>query len=141
MSIHQRRLKIITFTLAGTDYSCQLVTWNLDPGFTPGDLVYTFCAAGEGQNAFVEDTDGKPSLQIKFFSDWSAGGISDYLAANYGTTVAFVLDHHPDVVGEHVRWNGNLVLVAPPVGGDARTTEQQDITMPIVGAPTYTRVG
>lgn len=141
MSVHQRRLKIITLTVDEQEFSCQVQTWNLDPGIKTGDRQYTFCAAGEGENSFIEETDGEPTLELKFFSDWRSDGISDFLWAHNMETVDFTIDHHPDVDGEHVRFSGQVQLQAPSVGGDARETEVQDITLPVIGAiPTYERV-
>jgi hypothetical protein len=139
--VHQRRLKIVTFTIGGTDYSCQLTSWTLSYGIKTGDRIYTFCSAGEGQNSFIEETDGEPTLDLKFLSDWTSSGVSDYLVNNNMTTAAFQLDHHPDIVGEHVRWSGSLQIQAPDVGGDARATEESDCTLPIIGTPTYARIG
>lgn len=140
MSIHQRRLKIITFTLDGVSFDCQITSWTLDPGIKTGDRVYTYCSAGEGQNSFIEETDGEPTLELKFLSDWTENGISDYLWSHNMETADFVLDHHPDIPGEHVRWSGQVQIQAPPAGGDARDTETGDITLPIIGVPVYERV-
>lgn len=140
MTVHQQRLKIITLTVAGVDYSCQITSWNMNPNAKVGNQTYTYCAAGEGNNSFYEQTDDQWGLEIKFLSDWRTSGISDYLMANNKVTAAFVLDHHPDITGEHVRWSGNLVVLAPSVGGDARATESQDITLPVIGVPIYERV-
>lgn len=139
---HQRRLKIITFTIGGTDYSAQVTSWTLDPGIKTGNRIYTFNMNGEGTNDFIEETDGQPTLMLKFLSDWTTSGLSTYLASNSMTVATFALDHHPDIVGEHVRWTGSVQLQAPPNGGDSRVTEIQSITMPILGAvPTFTWVG
>lgn len=140
MSVHQNRLKIIQFVLGGTAFDCQVSSWTLSAGIKTGDREYTFCSAGEGNNSFIEGTDGEPTLELKFFSDWRSAGISDYLWVNNMATVAFTLDHHPDITGEHVQWSGFVQLQAPDAGGDARATETQDITLPIVGTPTYTRI-
>lgn len=142
MTIHQRRLKIITFTLGGMEFSCQVQSWTMSAGIKTGDRQYTYCSDGEGSNSFIEETDGEPSLKLKFFSDWRSEGISDYLWANNMTTVAFVLDHHPDIAGEHVQWSGTLQLQAPDVGDEARKTEMQEVELPIIGPePTYERIG
>ncbi len=139
---HQRRLKIITFTIGGTSFDAQVTSWTVTAGIKTGNRVYTFSSAGEGQNSFIEETDGEPALSLKFVADWTAGGINDYLWQNSMTTAAFVLDHHPDIVGEHVRLAGTVQLQAPDAGGDARTTEMGSCTLPILGAvPTYTRIG
>lgn len=129
MSVHQRRLKLITFTLDGVAFECQLNSWTLDPGSNDGDRQYTYCPDGQ----FVEETDDEPTLQLKFFSDWRSAGISNFLWSNANETVGFVLDHHPDIVGEHVRWTGQVLIKPAPVGGDARTTEITEITLSVVG--------
>jgi hypothetical protein len=142
MSVHQRRLKIVNFTLNGVAYDCQVTSWKLSYGIKTGTRIYTYCAAGEGNNDFIEETDGEPSLELKHISDWTSGGISDFLINNSMTVATFQLDHHPDIVGEHVRWSGSVQIQAPDIGGDARVTEIGDVTMPIIGAvPTYARMG
>lgn len=133
MSVLQRRLKLVTFTLGATSFECQLNSWILDIGEQDGDRQYTFCPDG----AFTEETDPDPTLQLKFFSDWRSGGVSDYLWVNRGLVVAYVLDHHPDIAAEHVRFSGNVRIKAPPVGGDARTTEISEVTLQCQEIPTY----
>jgi hypothetical protein len=137
---HNRRLKLINFTVGGTAFECQLNSWNLDPGAEDGDRQYTYCPDG----AFIEETDDEPTLELTFFSDWRSGGISDFLWSNANTEAAFVLDHHPDIVGEHVRWSGKVLVKPAPVGGDARATETTEVTLQIVGTLgnglTYERV-
>jgi hypothetical protein len=140
MSVHQNRLKILNFTIDGIAFDCQINSWNMNPNAKTGTHEYTYCAAGEGNNDFYEETDDQWTLEIKFFSDWRVNGISDYLMSHNKDVAAFVLDHHPDISGEHVRWSGNLVVLAPAIGGDSRTTESQDITFSVLGIPDYERV-
>lgn len=137
MSVHQRRLKLLNLAIDSNSFECQLQSWKLDPGSKDGDRQYTYCPDGQ----FVEETDDEPSLELKFFADWRSAGVSDYFWANNGATVAFVLDHHPDIVGEHVRWSGNVLIKPPPVGDDARKTEMSEVKLQVVGEPTYERVG
>jgi hypothetical protein len=140
MSINQDRLKILYLTIDGISFDCQVSSFNMNPNAKTGTQQYTYCAAGEGNNSFYEETDDQWTLEIKFFSDWTVNGISDYLMAHNKETAAFVLDHHPDLPTKHVRWSGNLVILAPAVGGDSRTTESQDVTFSIIGKPDYERV-
>ncbi len=134
-----RKLKIITFTLGGNSFQCQLNEWHMKNGTEDGEKFYTFCGPGtEGE--FREDAEPDFSLELKFFADWHLNGISDYLWLNDQLTVAFVLDHHPDLIGEHVRWAGSCKIKAPDVGGPARTTERTDITIPVIGKPAYSRI-
>lgn len=138
MTINQRRLKIITLTVDSNSFDCQVNSWTFDPGVKAGDLMYTFCSAGEGNNSFYEETDEVPTLQLKFFDDWRSDGISTFLHDNVNAVVAFVLDHHPDIVGEHRRITGQLKVIPHAIGGDARATEVGDVTLPVL--PGYTDV-
>jgi hypothetical protein len=138
---HYRRLKIISFTLGGVEYSTQVTSWKVSAGIKTGDRIYTFSSAGEGHNVVIEETDGEPTLDIKFLSDWTAGGVSDYLWNNNMVTVEFTLDHHPDIAGEHVQFSGQVQLQAPDTGDDARASEEQEVNLPILGAiPVYERM-
>jgi hypothetical protein len=138
LGVHTRRLKIITFTLNGIDYSCQLLNWNLMNNTVDGTKTFTYCG---NPSEFRTETDNDWALQLRFYADWRLGGISDLLINNSRAVAAFVLDHMPDVVGEHVRWSGTCVLKAPTVGGDIRTLEETSVTLLVLGLPTFTRVG
>lgn len=132
MTVHNRRLKTITLAVDDNSFDCQVQTWNFDPGEKDGEIEYTFCSAGEGQNSFIEETDQEPTLELKFFDDWRSDGISDFLWTHKGETVGFVLDHHPDIAGEHRRITGDLVVKPHAIGGDARATEMGDITLQVL---------
>jgi hypothetical protein len=140
VSIHAERLKILILTIDGIAFDCQVSTFNMNPNAKVGNQQYTYCSAGEGNNSFYEETDDQYGLELKLFSDWRVNGISDYLMSHNKDTAAFVLDHHEDLSDQHVRWAGNLIVLAPSVGGDTRTTETQDITLPVIGIPAYDRV-
>jgi hypothetical protein len=137
VTAHNRKLKIITLDIGGTEFQVQLKEWTLNNNTDDGETFYTF---GGDDEAFVETPDGDFTLDCTFYSDWRSGGISDYLWENDGEQVAFQLDHHPDVAAEHVRWTGDLSIKAPTVGGEARVTEETPVTFRIVGTPTYARV-
>lgn len=139
MTINNRKLKIITFTLGGNQFQCQLQSWTMNNGTEDGERFYTFCGGGS-EGEFREDAEPDYSLELTFFSDWKLNGVSDYLTANDQQTVAFQLDHHPDIPGEYVRWTGSVKIKAPSVGGEARTTEKTEVTLPVIGKPTYARV-
>lgn len=136
MAAHNRRLKVITFTLAATAFECQVKSWQLVNNTEDGERQFSFCPDGE----FYEEADPTYALELTFFSDWRSGGISDFLQANDQLAVAFVINHHPGVVGEHVRWTGTVKVKAPSVGGEARTTEMTEITLPCIGKPTFARI-
>jgi hypothetical protein len=136
VTAHNRKLKIITFTLNGIGFQCQLQSWRLNNNTPEGDRFYTFCADGE----FIEDGEPDYDFDLKFISDWTLGGVSDYLIANDLQVVAYVLDHLPDIAGEHVRFSGNAKIQAPTVGGDVRTTELTEAKLKCIGKPAYARL-
>lgn len=143
MTVQHRKIKTITFTLdadaegVGTpvNFECQIRTWTLTPPQEDGETFFTQCPAGE----FVEDAEPVWTLELGFFSDWQTDGISDFLMKHRGVEAPFVLAHHPDDAASHVTWTGVVKLKAPPIGGEARSTEQQTVTMRCVGEPAYAR--
>lgn len=138
MTIHLRKLKTITFTAGGIPFQCQVKTWNLANNTEDGEKVFAFCGPGpEGEAR--EETDPDYALEMEFYSDWRSGGISDWAWTHDGETVPFVLEHHPDIPAEHVTWTGSLIVKAPNVGGEARTTEMTEATWQCIGKPDYTR--
>lgn len=135
MTAHNRKLKVITLDVGGTAFEAQVASWTLTNATDDPTLVYVFA---EGEE-FAEDADPSYTLDVTFFADWRANGISDYLWSHDGQDVTFQLDHHPDIPAEHVRWTGTLHVKAPNVGGDVRTTEQTQVTFQCVGTPVYSR--
>lgn len=136
MPINNRRLKRVTFTIGGTDFACQLRSWKINNDTEDGETLYSYCPDGEDR----EETDDSYSLELSFFSDWKSAGVSEYLWANDKQRVAFVLDHHPDIVGEAQRFTGTVVIKAPSVGGEVRTTELTEVTLQIIGKPVKVRL-
>jgi hypothetical protein len=134
MSVHQRRLKVVQLAVGGNQFECQIRNWTLDPGEQDGERQYTFCPEGE----FVEETDPEPELTLEFFADWRVNGMSDYLWQNRGQEAACTIVHHPDTPAETVQFSGTVRLKAPPVGGEARTTEIQEVTLLVTNLQ-YTR--
>lgn len=138
MTVHNRRLKTIVFDLDGSEFQCQVKTWKLDPGAQDGDRMYSFCNDPDPNGgAFIEETDDEPVLELTFFSDWRSAGISRFLWNNNRRDVPFQLDHHPGITGEHMRWTGVVKIKAPAVGGEARATEETEVTLQIVGEPIF----
>lgn len=136
-----RRLKYITLTIAGVSYECQVTDWKVNPPQNVvGDKIYTACPGGE----FREETDPEDwSIDLTWFSDWTATGLNRYLWANQGATAAIILTQHSDITGEAVRWTGSVYIAAPAVGGKTRETETSEITLLGVGTvptPTYPTV-
>lgn len=131
-----RKLKVIVFTLGTTQFQCQVATWKIVNNTKDGEKFWVYCVGGE----FIEESDPDYALELRFYSDWRSGGVSDFLTLADETDVAFVLEHHPDIAAEHVQWAGNVHVKAPTVGGDVRTTEVTEVTLQIIGKPTYTRL-
>lgn len=131
---HNRRLKEIQFTLNTINFECQLTTWELDPGEQDGDRRFTFCVDGE----FIEETDPEPELTIGYFADFRSGGLSDFLWQNRGQEAAFNIVHHLNTPLETVQLSGTVRLKAPATGGEARETEEQEVTL-LVTNLTYVR--
>lgn len=136
MTVHNRKVKIIEFTIDGISFECQVQTWNLANNTEDGERFYSQCPDGE----FREDAEPDYALELTFYSDWRSDGISDFLWEHDQETLDFVLDHHPDIAAEHVQWTGQVKVKAPNSGGEARTTEMTEVTLPIVGKPTYTHL-
>lgn len=139
MAVHQRKIKQVQFTLGGDPddiaFECQLRSWNIANNTDDGDVIYTLCPDGEVR----EETDDDYALELTFLADWREDGISDFLWSHDKEIVGFALDHHPDIPGEHVRWTGQVRIKAPNVGGEARATEETEITLPCIGKPVYSR--
>lgn len=136
MTIHSRKLKQITLDIGGAEYQAQLKTWNLVNDTDDPEKIYTFAPDGED----TEDVEPAWRLELTFFSDWRLNGISDWLWTHAGETVPFELVHRPDVAAETVVWTGDVKIKAPNVGGDARATEETEITLDVVGEPVYARI-
>jgi len=132
---HNRKVKLIELSIGATAFQCQVQTWQVVNNTEDGEKMFSQCPDGE----FREESDPDYALEMTFFSDWRSDGISDYLTVHDGETVAWQLDHHPDIVGEHVRFAGQVKLRAPSAGGEARTTEMTEVTLPIIGKPDYSR--
>lgn len=130
-----RKLKLITLDIGGENFEVQCKTWKLVNNSEDGEKSFTFAPDGE----YVEETDPDWALELVFLSDWRVNGVSDFLTVRDNETVAFQLDHHPDITAEHVRWTGNLKIKAPSAGGEARATELTEITLACVGKPVYSR--
>lgn len=143
MTATHNKLKTIQFSLdpsadgtGAINFECQVSQWEMQNNTDDPTQRYTFCPDGE----FYEDADPAYALALTFFSDWRSTGISDFLWMHDGETVAFTLDHHPDIVEQHVQWTGTCRIKAPNAGGEARATETTEVTLAVLGKPTYSRV-
>ena len=135
MTAHNRKLKTLTLTIDGADYQAQVTSWKLTNGTDDPEVTYVFSPGDE----FADEADPAWTLDLTFVSDWTLNGISTFLTEHAGEQVPFSIDHHPDIPTDHVRWEGQLKLKAPDVGGDVRTTETTEITLVVVGEPEFSR--
>jgi hypothetical protein len=136
-----RRITTISLTVDGTDFSTQINNFVFDPGVTPGDQQFTLSSAGEGHNAFFEDTDPKATLAIKAYEDWRSDGLSDFIYSNINAVVDFVLEQNPDIPDEHTLISGSLKIIPHATGGDARAYAQIDATFQVLPGYTYDHPG
>lgn len=136
MAAKARKLKMITLTIGGTSFEAQITDWAMTNNTKDATVTYTFSPDG----AVTDTPDPDWSLDISFLSDWAVGGINDYMTVHDGESAAFQLDHLYDIVGEHVRWTGNVTLKAPGAGGAARSNEVSTLKLIIVGEPVYTHL-
>ncbi len=137
MTANHNKMKDSTLSIGGVQFEEQLTEFKLNNDSDDPEQFYTFDPDG----GFQEAADDAYSLDLKFFADWRAGGISDYLVAHDGETVAFVLDHNVDIVGQHIRQSGSVLIKAPSIGGAVRTTELTETKLGVIGKPVYTRIG
>lgn len=135
MPAHNRKLTELTLDIGGTEFQIQCRRAELQNNTDDGETFHTFDPDG----VFVEAADDSYALALEFYADWRSGGISDYLWDNDGDTVTFELVHHPGTAGETVTWTGSVLIKAPNVGGEVRTTEITSTTLQCAGKPTYTR--
>lgn len=136
MTTNNRKIKVVQFSIGGNAFECQVKNWKMNNNTPTGERYYPQCPDGE----FIEDAEPDWSMELVFFSDWRLNGVSDYLTMNDNATVTFTLKHHYDIPGEGVQWSGFCKLSAPSVGGEERTTEMTEITIPCIGKPTYARL-
>ncbi|MEV6693370.1 hypothetical protein AB0M35_18060 [Micromonospora sp. NPDC051196] len=136
MSVHQRKIKQIVLSIGSETFQCQVRSWKMNNNTEDGEKIHTQCPEGEVR----EEADPDWSLDLTALADWRENGFSDWLTMHDGEVVDFSVDHHPDIPAEHVRWEGKLNIKAPSVGGEARETEQTEITLQCVGKPVYSRV-
>lgn len=137
MTVNHRKLMQITFLLGTAEYQVQLTDWKLNNDTKNADVFHTYGGPGED---FAEGDDPSYSLDLKFYADWRSSGISDFLTVHDGETVPFTITHHPGIIGEQHQRSGFVLIKAPTVGGTVRDTELTEITLSVIGKPSYVRL-
>lgn len=133
MPTNQRKRKQITFTLDGNTYECQIMNAVITNNTEDGEKFFTYCAPPD--NEFREEADDDYALELTYFVDWGVGGISRVLEALDQQTVAFSFVDYPDVPEWQSTKSGSVKVKAPNYGGEVRTTDQKELTLPIIGKP------
>jgi hypothetical protein len=133
LTAQNRKLKQIVLDIGGTEFQAQLREWALNDETDDPETFFVY----EPGEEFVEVPDPAYTLECTFYADWRSGGISDWLWTHRGEQVAFELTHHPDIPAEAKIFSGQLLVKAPSVGGEVRTTEESSVTFPIVGDIVY----
>lgn len=137
MTVKHQKLKKILFDLDGNEFQVQLKNWKLNNDTDDPEILHTF---GGEEESFAEDADPSWSLDLELYADWTVNGVSDFLTSHDGETLPFEITHHVGLVGwEHQR-SGSVLIKAPSVGGEVRDTEVTEITLAVIGKPSYTRL-
>lgn len=136
MTTENVKIKVVQFSLAANFFECQVKNWKMNNNTPTGERFYAQCPDGE----FFEQAEPDWTFDLVFYADWRLNGVSDWLWMNRNTTQPFVLKHHYDLPGRGVQWSGSCVIPAPSVGGEERTTELTEITVPCIGEPVYVRL-
>lgn len=133
---HHRKLRTILLELGGVDYTNQVRSAKTVNNTGDPERLPVYAPAGE----ILEPAEPEWALELVLYSDWRSAGVSDYLSANDQTEVSFTHQLHVGVTGETVQYAGSVLLVAPSMGGEAKEQDMTEVTLQIVGKPTYTRI-
>jgi hypothetical protein len=126
-------LKIITFSLAGTDFSDDVLDVEVVP--TPGDIQAVTTLDGVTHQDIAAESWG---LRIRAVIDWDTTrpGLASYLFSNKGTTVAFLFrDTTGAISTTKPGIGGNVRLVPISYGGTGNEYAEAEVVLPIDGDP------
>lgn len=126
-------LKVITFSLGGTDFSDDALDVEVVP--TPGDVQRVTTLDGvTHQDAAAESW----ALRIRAVVDWDSvrPGLAWYLWDNKGDTVAFLFrDTTAALSTTKPGMSGNVKLVPISYGGNGNEYAEATVLLPIDGDP------
>jgi len=138
--VNKRRLREASIKLGSplTEFNAQIEEWTLVNNTDDGEQIFTYAPGTAGEDR--EDTDPQWAMVLKGPSDWTEGGFSDWSWDHDGETVAFtVIGHSDSVTGWKTQYDGQVKIKAQSVGGANRSTDRFEVTLPIIGKPTYSR--
>lgn len=125
-----------TFTIDGTDYSCQVTFF--DPGWrdtTPDRTAGDLTACGDTLPAdTVEDYPARPSIGL--VHDWSPSGVSRALAAAVGQTVDLAVELDTEQPQQARAYVGTVIV--PPMPDEWTPGKLQRVDRLTFAAPTLT---
>jgi len=127
--------KIVTLTLAGTDFSEDVIDAEIVP--TAGAVKKVLTLDGVTH----QDTAAESwSLDLNCVLDWDSGrpGLAYYLFANKGDKVAFVYNAHGTGAesASQPKVTGTVTLVPIKYGGAGNDYATYKVSLPIDGDPT-----
>ena len=126
-------LKIITFSLAGTDFSDDVLDVEVVP--TPGDVLSVRTLDG------VTHSDAQAeswSLRVRAILDWDSvrPGLAWYLFDNKGDSAAFLFRDTTGAISTTKPGIGGTVKLVPlPYGGVGNEYAEGEVLLPIDGDP------
>lgn len=137
MSIHAPTMKYVSLDIGGNEFRAQITDWKLTDQTDDGDSIYTY--GPDGQNEDTEEPTDQWNLELKFYADYrTPTGLNHYLWTNAGQTAAYTIHHNLGTDGSDPEFSGEVKLKRPSVGGEVRTKELTELTLPVLGVPDYT---
>lgn len=130
---HVKKLKQVTLTVAGESWECQTEKVELVNDTDDPEQAYVLCEDG----SYYDESDPSYKLDFTALADWRVAGLSRYLWQHKGEVAAFTYVLHPEDPASTVHWTGEVRLKAPTAGGEARATEKQEVSLPVLGEPTF----
>lgn len=127
-------LKIITFTLGGTDFSMDLLDAEVVP--TPGDVQTVRTLDGVSHSDAEGETWG---LRIRAVIDWDTTrpGLAYYLFNNRGDQVAMRFRKDTDAIStSNPEVQGTVTLIPISYGGNGNEYAEAEVVLPFTTDPT-----
>lgn len=136
MSIHAPTMKYVSLEIGGNEFRAQITDWRLVDDSEDGDKIFTYGEDGENEDQ-EEGTDAW-NLELKFYADYrTPTGLNHYLWTNAPGVANYTIHHNLGVDGSDPVYSGQVKLKRPNVGGEVRTKELTELTLPTVGVPDY----
>lgn len=117
-----------------TDVSCAVKGAIVTPDTPDDEVVETFCGpiTTPGTTTWT--------LDLELLQDWRTDGLSRFLYDHRGADVTFRLDMYGSphtATGDEPAAAGTCRAVAPKYGGTSGEYAEDELSLPIVGEPTF----